>query len=200
VPADGYVFNIDTPHPNRDVDALRVFLKKALADLSSTSLDMGDLYGIMDTALDMVSGALAKSSELQAAIDNAEATHAAMRQATADEATRATAAEAALATRIAALEARTLTATTGQLTKSLTLGIGGSTTTFGITYAKPMPSADHVVFVTLDNASASLLGTVTPVLPVTNKTAFGCTVTVRNTALLTVASSVTVQVAALQLA
>lgn len=102
--------------------------------------------------------------------------------------------------RVAALEARTLVGTTGQLTKSLTVGIGGSTTTFGITYAKPMPSADHIVLVTLDNASASLLGSVAPVLPVTNKTQFGCTVTVRNSALLTVASSVTVYVAALQLA
>lgn len=101
--------------------------------------------------------------------------------------------------RVAALEARTLSGSTGQLTKSLTLGVGGSTTTFGITFAQPMPSANYVPLVTLDSSSVALLGSVAVVYPITNKTAFGCTVTVRNTAAVTLASSITVQVAALTL-
>lgn len=105
----------------------------------------------------------------------------------------------ALTTRVAALEARTLVGTTGQLTKTLP-ALLGSVTNFDVVFRNPMPSTDYIPLVTLDNASVAVLGAVTVQLPVTAKTKAGCTVTVRNTALLTVASSVTVQVAALQLA
>lgn len=104
--------------------------------------------------------------------------------------------------RVTAMEkraAQTLNGTTGQLTKNLTLNALGGTTTFGVTFANPMPSANYIPLVSLDASSVSLLGNSSVVYPITNKTAFGCTVTVRNTALLTVASSVTVYVAALAL-
>jgi hypothetical protein len=132
-------------------------------------------------AMMLINGLAMVAQQLGAAIPAAEATH------------------TAIYARIAALEARTLVGTTGQLTKTLPILLG-SVTTFDVVFRNPMPSTDYIPLVTLDNASVAVLGAVSVQLPITAKTKTGCTVTVRNTALLTVASSVTVQVAALQLA
>lgn len=139
-------------------------------------------------AMMLINGLAMVAQQLGAAIPAAEATHG-------DLYTELD----ALTTRVAALEARTLVGTTGQLTKTLP-ALLGSVTNFDVVFRNPMPSTDYIPLVTLDNASVAVLGAVTVQLPVTAKTKAGCTVTVRNTALLTVASSVTVQVAALQLA
>lgn len=154
--------------------------------------------GVDDLAIAMQ--ALAQlASTFFAALDSSIADRASLHQADADEAARAVAAEKALSDRIVALETRTLVGTTGQLTKTLPLLLG-SVTTFDIVFRTPMPSADYIPLVTLDATSVAVLGNITVQLPITAKTKTGCTVSVRNTALLTVASSVTVYVAALAIA
>lgn len=162
MPPDGYVFDIDTPHPNRDTDGLRLFLKKALADLRAASLDMTDLFDLMGTALDMVSGALAKSSELQAAIVTAEATHTAMRQATAD----------ALAVAQQAL-ARRSTLATRQVTLPL-LAIGSTDVT--VSWGQSFGDANYQVEILLPPA---LIGKVTATVKTTYATS--CVLTLKST-------------------
>jgi hypothetical protein len=162
VPADGYVFDLATPHPNRDVEGLRIAVNKAFANLTSTTVDMGDLYDLMGVALDMVSGALAKSSELQAAIDAAEQTHSAMRQATADA---MAAAQRALAKRA--------TLATKQVTLPL-LAVG--TTEVTVAWGQNLGDASYQVEVLLP---PGLVGTVTATVKTTYATS--CVLTLKST-------------------
>ncbi|MGW2116021.1 hypothetical protein [Streptomyces zhihengii] len=104
----------------------------------------------------------------------------------------------ALTNRVAALEQRRLTGVTGKATPTLSLG-AGATVAVPVTFDAAMPSANYQAIVQVSGAQ-SLLGNITVVPPITAATATGCTVTLKNTGLLTLAQQVTVQVTAIQMA
>jgi len=194
--------SVHEPFPDEAHEAIRRYVDQTTVGVDDLAMGMQALAQLASTFFAALDSSVADRASLHTA-DTTETTRAkAAEQANADaitaEVTRAKAAEKALSDRVTALEARTLVGTTGQLTKTLPLLLG-SVTTFDVVFRNPMPTTDYIPLVTLDATSVAVLGSITVQLPITAKTKTGCTVSVRNTALLTVASSVTVYVAALAL-
>ncbi|MGW1134564.1 hypothetical protein [Streptomyces griseoluteus] len=103
----------------------------------------------------------------------------------------------ALETAVAALQALRLAGTTGSGSTSASLAAGG-TKAVDCAFKSPMPDTNYTVIAQIDGAQ-SLLGVITPQYPITTKTTTGCTVTIKNTGLLTLAQTITVQVTAIRL-
>ncbi|MFF0277454.1 hypothetical protein [Streptomyces sp. NPDC004330] len=103
----------------------------------------------------------------------------------------------ALETAVNALQALRLSGTTGTGSTSASLAAGG-TKTVVCTFQTPMPDTNYTVIAQIDGAQ-SLLGVIVPQYPVTAKSTTSCTVTIKNTGLLTLAQAITVQVTAIRL-
>ncbi len=87
-----------------------------------------------------------------------------------------------LKSRIGTVESRSAIGT-GTVNTGL---LGGSTTAVVVTFNRPMPDTSYSTLVQID-PTASLLGGLAA--SVTSKTTAGCTVTVRNTSLVTLSTS-----------
>jgi hypothetical protein len=155
-------------------------------------------------AMMLISGLADLAQQLGAAIPASEATHAAINARIDAETARAKTAEkttadllAALTARVATVEALRLRGITGQKTQALPIAGIGATTTVAVAFPTAMPDANYVPLVDIATTATALLGTLSVVYPVTNKTTTGCTVTIKNSSLLAVAASVTVTVAAI---
>ncbi|WP_416902753.1 hypothetical protein [Micromonospora echinospora] len=103
----------------------------------------------------------------------------------------------ALEQAVAALQSNRLGGTAGQATVATGL-LGGATRDVPVTFTTALPDTNYVAIPVIDGPPG-ILGTLQALFPVTNKSATGCTVTVKNTALLTLGVSGTVTVVAIRL-
>ncbi len=104
---------------------------------------------------------------------------------------------AELTAKMAALESTRPMGTTGEATITANL-LAGQSLAVPVTFSRPLPNTNYAVFLSIDGA-ASLLGALIPQYPVSAKSTTGCTVTVRNSALVALGQSATVRVAAINL-
>ncbi|MFE6785191.1 hypothetical protein ACFVFF_23330 [Streptomyces sp. NPDC057680] len=98
---------------------------------------------------------------------------------------------------VTALQAQRLSGTTGSASSSATL-LAGGTRTVAVTFASALPDTNYTVIAQIDGAQ-SLLGTIAVQYPITARTTTGCTVTIKNVGLATIAQAITVQVTAIRL-
>jgi hypothetical protein len=172
----------------------------------------------VDDLRTMIASGQAQDSAAQAELRTAIAAETAARQAAGDvERQRALLAEqmataasatvrqdlqvalAAMSVRTAALENRMPAVASGRAATATSVSLGaGATYAVNVGFDAPAPSADYTALPVIDSPSVPLFGAL-DVVSVSNRTTTGCTVTVKNTSLLSLGGVITVTVIALKL-
>jgi uncharacterized phage infection (PIP) family protein YhgE len=105
---------------------------------------------------------------------------------------------APLTARVTALEQRMPAVASGRGVASTVNILGGGTYAINVTFDSPAPNTNYQPLAVLDSSSAQLFGSLA-LVSITNRTTTGCTVTVKNTALLSLGGSLTATVIALRM-